>query len=63
MAFLSSTDFAIAAAAKAGTLLLVDRVGRFGAYTSIEDAHGLIEVALSREEADRRVASVQQAEG
>lgn len=58
MTFLSATDFAIAAAAKAGTLRLIDRIGRLGPYTAIEDSHGVIEVALSRDEANRRVASV-----
>lgn len=58
MRTLSATCLAIALADKAGTLRLVDRVGRVGPYTSIEDAVGVIEVALDRAEAEARVAAV-----
>ena len=56
---LSSTDLAIAVAAKAGTLALVAREGRFGTYVSIEDDVGVIEVHRSASEADARVAAIQ----
>lgn len=61
MRLLSATDLAIAKAIKAGTLSITERDGRFGPYWSIEDAHGVIEVALSREEADERVAAIREA--
>jgi len=46
MRFASATDFAIRIAAQSGELRLVERVSRFGlgAYVSIEDATGVIEV-------------------
>lgn len=56
VSFFSSTDRAIAEAHKAGTLRLVDREGRFGAFVSIEDAAGVIEVADDRAAAEARVA-------
>lgn len=55
MLTLSATDLAIAIAAKAGTLTVTECEGRFGAYWAIEDDHGVIEVALSAEEAAERV--------
>lgn len=57
--FLSSTDLAIAVAAKRGTLRLVERVSRFGdTFVSIEDDVGLIEVQNSQAEADARVNAI-----
>lgn len=61
MRLLSATDVAIATALKGDTLRVVEREGRFGPYWSIEDAHGVIEVALSHEEADTRVAAIREA--
>lgn len=58
---LSSTDLAIANAIKAGTLAIAECEGRFGPYWSIEDDHGVIEVALSREEADERIGTIRAA--
>ena len=58
MLLLSATCLAIAAADRKGTLRLVERVGRLGPCIAIEDDRGLIEVALSRGEADRRVADI-----
>jgi hypothetical protein len=60
--FFSATDVAIANAAKRGTLRLIERPSRFGdTFIAIEDEVGLIEVALSKREADARVASVMEA--
>jgi hypothetical protein len=57
--FSSATDVAIANAAKRGTLRLIERPSRFGdTFIAIEDEVGLIEVALTKREADARVASV-----
>jgi hypothetical protein len=57
--FLSSTDLAIAMAIHAGELRMVERPSRFGGtFIALEDAVGVIEVHLSREEADARVASL-----
>jgi len=62
MRLLSATDLAIAVAHKAGTLTIVERPSRFGdTYIAIGDDHGLIEVALSRVEADARVAAIVEA--
>lgn len=60
MRTLSATCLAIALADKAGTLRLVERVSRFGlgAYVAIEDATGVIETALTREEANTRLAEI-----
>jgi hypothetical protein len=58
---LSATCVAIAIADKAGTLRLVECVSRFGdTFISIEDAHGIIEVAKDRAEADARVAAIRE---
>lgn len=60
--FLSATDVAIANASKRGTLRLIERPSRFGdTFIAIEDEVGLIEVALTKCEADARVASVMEA--
>jgi hypothetical protein len=54
-----ATDLAIAIAQRDGTLKVTERVSRFGdTFLAIEDAYGLIEVALTREEADARLADV-----
>lgn len=58
MKLLSATDLAIALAIKDGSLKVSEWQGRFGAYWSIEDSHGLIEVALSAEEAEARIAKI-----
>lgn len=58
MKLLSATDLAIALAIKDGSLTVSEFQGRFGAYWSIEDSHGLIEVALSAEEAAERIATI-----
>ena len=60
MRLLSATCLAIAAAERNGTLRLVERVGRLGPYIALEDNHGIIEIALARGEADRRVADIRQ---
>ncbi len=57
MLLASATDLAINIAAKSGTLKVTEAVGRFGPYWAIEDDHGVIEVALSAEEAQERVAA------
>lgn len=41
---LSATDLAIRLAHQQGTLKMGTRVGRFGAYTFLEDASGVLEV-------------------
>jgi hypothetical protein len=58
MKLLSSTDLAIALAIRNDSLRVVERDGRFGAFWSIEDASGIIEVALSAEEAAERIGSI-----
>ena len=58
MQLLSATCLAIATADRNGTLRLVERVGRLGPYVAFEDDHGVIEVALSRGEADERLADI-----
>lgn len=58
MLILSATCAAIAFAANADQLKLVERQGRFGGYVSIEDATGVIEVADTMEAALLRVSSV-----
>ena len=60
MRTLSATCLAIALADKVGTLRLVERVSRFGLgdYIAIEDANGVIETALTRKEAENRLADI-----
>lgn len=58
MKLLSSTDLAIAEAIRSGELRIEERAGRFGPFWTIEDRHGLIETALSAEEADQRVGRI-----
>lgn len=58
MRTLSATCVAIAAAISARTLLVSPRVGRSGPYVAISDAAGIIEAALSMEEARTRVVGV-----
>lgn len=62
MRTLSATCVAIALAEKAGSLRLVTRESRYGlgAYVSIEDAVGVIEVADDMSDAQARVASVRE---
>jgi hypothetical protein len=60
MITLSATCLAIALADKAGTLRLVDREGRIGPFVAIEDEVGLIEIAMSRKEADERVRAIRE---
>lgn len=56
MLSLSATCLAIAVASKRGTLRLVVRQSRFGdEYVAICDEHGIIEAALSEDEAKTRV--------
>lgn len=56
---LSSTDLAIAVAAKRGTLNLVERASRFGGtFVAIEDDCGIIEVADDMTAASARVKAV-----
>jgi hypothetical protein len=58
----ASQDLTIALAIRENTLRLVERASRFAGETfiSIEDACGIIEVALTWEEADGRVAAVKE---
>lgn len=57
--FVSTTDVAIALAAKAGTLSLVERASRFGGtYIAICDECGIIEVADDMTSANARVEEV-----
>jgi hypothetical protein len=60
---LSSTDLAIGLALQADDLRIVERSSRYGLgqYWSLEDAAGVIEVHLSAEEADQRIASIRAA--
>jgi hypothetical protein len=58
MQLLSATCLTIATADQNGTLRLVERAGRLGPCVAIEDEHGVIEVALSRGEADHRLADI-----
>lgn len=61
MKLLSATDVAIAMALHNNSLRVVECEGRFGAYWSIEDAFGIIEVALSADEADQRIGKIRAA--
>lgn len=56
MLTLSATDLAIRIAKENGALQVEEQEGRFGAYWSISDDHGLICVALSEAEADEIVS-------
>ena len=56
IAFFSATDRAIKVSSMANTLRLVDRVGRFGAFVSIENSVGVIEVHDTMAQAMARVA-------
>lgn len=58
MLLVSASCLAIALAAKSGTLKVTPCQGRFGEYFAIEDDYGLIEVALTADEAAQRVADV-----
>lgn len=59
MRTISATDLAIATAIKAGTLSIVERVGRFGdTFFSLEDAFGVIEVHLDRAALDARLSAI-----
>lgn len=60
MLAVSSQCFAIATAAKAGSLSLVEREGRFGSFIAICDDRGTIEVAETRAEANERIASLRE---
>ena len=58
MLTLSATDLAIAVANKNGTLSITEQTGRFGQFWAISDDFGLIEVALTANEAKTRVAKI-----
>lgn len=60
---LSATDLAIAVAMAANTLTLTERPSRFAGetYIAISDDVGLIEVHLTRAEADARLAAIREA--
>lgn len=60
MQTLSSTCLAIALADKAGSLRLTEEQGRFGSFVAISDNAGLIEVALSWDEANARLAELRE---
>ena len=60
--FVSSTDAAIVAAIRSGTLSIMRCWGRLGEYWAIQDHKGLIEVALTAEEAEARVREVRGAQ-
>lgn len=60
MQTLSATCLAIALADKAGTLRINECESRLGSFYAIEDARGLIEVALTRAEVNVRLASVRE---
>jgi len=60
---ISATDVAIAMAMKEGTLVTVERPDhRFGGtYWTIEDQYGLIEVALTADELEKRLSAIREA--
>ena len=58
MIALSSACLAIALAAKAGTLRIEEREGRFGAFAAIADDRGTIEVADSIADAQARINAI-----
>lgn len=58
---LSATDVALALAIREGHFRLVVRTGRFGEFYSLEDAHGVITVADSHEEAVGLIKAVEEA--
>lgn len=61
MLTLSATCLAIALADKAGLLRLVERPSRFGdTFISIEDATGVIEIALDWAEANQRIRAIRE---
>lgn len=60
MIALSSACLAIALADKAGALRLIEREGRFGSFIAIEDAKGIIEVALDWAEAHQRINAIRE---
>ena len=63
MKLLSATDVAIAVAIKAGTLSVTEHASRFPGetYFAIADDKGLIEVALTKAEADTRIDGIKSA--
>lgn len=63
MKLLSATDLAIAVAIKAGTLSVEEKASRFPGetYFAIADEKGIIEVALTKAEADARIDGVKSA--
>jgi len=64
MRTLSATCVSIAVALRNDTLRLVERPSRFGdTFVAIEDAFGVIEVALTWAEANARVASIRERVG
>lgn len=61
MITLSATCLAIALADQAGSLRLTERPSRFGdTFIAIEDEVGLIEVALTWDEANARVSAIRE---
>ena len=58
MLAVSSQCFAIAQAAKAGTISLIEREGRFGSFVAICDDRGTIEVADTHAEASARIDAI-----
>ena len=61
MQTLSATCLAIALASENGTLAVTEQEGRFGPFWAISDDHGLIEVALSADEAESRITDITEA--
>jgi hypothetical protein len=62
MRTLSATDLAIAVAIKANTLRMEVRPSRFGdTYVALSDEAGLIEVHLTQDGADARLAAIHKA--